>query len=299
MVLLTGSTGLVGSALLPRLAARGEVLAIHPSERNPKPVEGVRWIEQNLAQPLSPELPDRIDAVIHLAQSLRYREFPDGAIDMHEVNTAATVRLLDYCRRAGGTTFTYASTGSVYAPGQAPVRETDVVAPGNFYATSKLAGEQAVEQFRGLLRGHALRPFFIYGSGQHNMLIPGLVARVREGREVTLAGPNGIHMNPIYVEDAADAVLATLDFEESVTLNIAGPDIVSVREIAERIGRLVDRAPTFAISDPQPDIIASNERRDALIGAPRVSFEEGLRRTVEADPRPAVDAGVRRTAEAG
>lgn len=281
MVLLTGSTGLVGSALLPRLAARSEVLAMHPSEREPQPVEGVRWIAQDLTQPLSPELPDRIDAVIHLAQSRRHREFPDGATDMHEVNTAATVRLLDYCRRAGGTTFTYASTGGIYAPGQAPVRETDVLAPGNFYATSKLAGEQAVEQFRGLLRGHCLRPFFIYGPGQRNMLMPGLIARVWEGREVTLAGPDGIHMNPIYVDDAADAVLATLDFAESVTLNIAGPGVVSLREIAEQIGRLVEREPTFTVGDHQPDIVACTERRDALVGAPRVGFEAGLRRTIE------------------
>ncbi len=298
MVLLTGSTGLVGSGPLPRLAARGEVLAMHPPERTPQPVEGVRWIEQDLTQPLSPKLPDRIDAVIHLAQSRRHREFPDGAIDMHEVNTAATVRLLDYCRRAGGTTFTYASTGSVYAPDQAPVRETDVVAPGNFYAASKLAGEQAVEQFRGLLHGHALRPFFIYGPGQCNMLIPGLIARVREGREVTLAGPNGIYMNPIYVEDAADAVLAALDCDESVVVNVAGPDTLSVREIAEQIGTLVDREPTFAVGDPQPDVVASNEWRDALIGPPRVSFAEGLRRTVEAELQPAFEASVRSAAEA-
>ncbi len=288
MVLLTGSTGLVGSALLPRLAARGEVLAMHSPERDPRPVEGVRWIEQDLTQPLSPELPDRVDAVIHLAQSRRHREFPEGAIDMHEVNAAATVRLLDYCHRAGGTTFTFASTGGVYAPGQAPVRETDRLAPGNFYATSKLAGEQAVEQYRGLLRGHCLRPFFIYGPGQRNMFMPGLIVRVREEQEVALAGPEGIHVNPIYVEDAAAAVLATLDFDESVTVNVAGPEIVSVREIAEQIGRLVDREPKFAVGDPQPDIIAGNERRDALVGAPRVSFEEGLRRTVEADWQPTV-----------
>lgn len=299
MVVLTGSTGLVGSALLPRLAARGEVLAMCPPEQNPKPVEGVRWIEQDLTQPLSPELPDRIDAVIHLAQSRRYREFPEGAVNMHEVNTAATVRLLDYCRRAGGTTFTYASTGSVYAPGQAPVRETDVLAPGSFYAASKLAGEQAVEQFRGLLRGHCLRPFFIYGPGQRNMLLPGLIARVREGREVTLAGPDGIHMNPIYVDDAADAVLATLDRDESVVINLAGPDIISVREIAEQIGRLVDREPTFAVGDSRPDVVASNERCDALVGPPRVAFAEGLRRTVEADLQPAREACAQRTTDVG
>jgi nucleoside-diphosphate-sugar epimerase len=283
MILLTGATGLVGTALLPRLAARGEVWAMHPPERAPQPVEGVRWVEQDLTEPLSLELPDRIDAVIHLAQSRRHREFPEGAIDMHEVNAAATVRLLDYCRRAGGTTFTFASTGGVYAPGQSPVAENCVLAPINFYAASKLAGEQAVEQFRPLLRGHSLRPFFIYGPGQRNMFIAGLIARVHGGREVTLAGYDGIHVNPIYVEDAADAVIASLDLEESVTMNIAGPNIVSVREIAELIGGLVEREPLFVVGGRQPDLVADIERRDLLVGAARVALEEGLRKTVEAD----------------
>jgi UDP-glucose 4-epimerase len=298
MVLLTGATGFLGSALLPRLAEREEVLAMHPPERDPRPLDGVRWIAQDLTAPLSPELPERIDAVIHLAQSRRHREFPEGAVDVHEVNAAATVRLLDYCWRAGGTTFTYASTGGVYAPGPEPVRESDVPQPINFYATSKLAGERAVERFRAILRGHCLRFFFIYGPGQRNMFIPGLISRIGEGREVTLAGADGIHMNPVYVQDAADAVLATLDLEESGTFNVAGPEVVSVRRIAERIGGLLDRAPRFAVGDPQPDLVACAELRDAILGAARVGVEEGLRRAVEAPAPRVVEAAVPRVAEA-
>ncbi len=298
MVLLTGATGFLGSALLSLLAARDEVLAMHCPGHDPQPVDGARWIAQDLTAPLSPELPDRIDAVVHLAQSRRHREFPDGAVDIHEVNAAATVRLLDYCRRAGATTFTYASTGAVYVPGLEPLRESDVPRPGNFYATSKLAGERAVEQFRRVLCGHCLRFFFIHGPGQRNMFVPGLIARVREGREVALAGPDGVHMNPVYVQDAADAVLATLDLEEPSTLNVAGPEVISVREIAERIGRLVDRSPSFAIGDPGPDLVASTELRDALIGAPRVGFQDGLRRTVEASLSSAVEVGPPRVVDA-
>jgi UDP-glucose 4-epimerase len=281
MILLTGATGFLGSALLPRLAERDEVVAMHPPEHDPPTTRGVSWIAQDLTEPLAPVLPERIDAVVHLAQSRRYREFPEGAVDVHEVNAAATVRLLDYCRRAGGATFTFASTGGIYAPGRDPVRESDQPQPIDFYATSKLAGERAVEQFRSLLSGHVLRFFFIYGPGQRNMFIPGLIARVREGRAVTLAGADGIRMNPVYVEDAVDAVLATLELRESCTLNVAGPEVASVRQIAERIGGLLGSVPSFAIGDLQPDLVASTELRDALVGPPRAGIEDGLRRTTE------------------
>lgn len=281
-VLLTGGGGFLGAVLLPRLAARGEVVALHRPDAEPPQVDGVRWVAQDLAEPLWSELPERIEAVIHLAQSRRYREFPDGAVDVFEVNAGAAVRLLDYCRRARGASFTYASSGAVYASGPEPVKEDDAPQPSNFYAASKLAGEQAGEQFRGILHAHALRFFFIYGPGQRNMFIPGLLGRVRAGEDVTLAGPDGIRVNPVYVDDAADAVIATLDLAQSQTINVAGPDVVSVREIAELGGRLLERAPTFAVGDPQADLVASIERQSEIVGAPRIGFEEGLRRTVEA-----------------
>jgi UDP-glucose 4-epimerase len=280
-VLVTGGGGFLASSLLPRLATRHEVIAIHRPDVEPLPIEGLRWLSQDLTLPLTATLPANIDAVIHLAQSRRYREFPEGAVDMYEINAATTVRLLDYCRRAGGRTFTYASSGSIYAPGPDPVRETDQPRPANFYAATKLAGEQALEQFRGMLCAHVLRPFFIYGPKQPTMMMPGILTRVREGQDVTLAGPDGIHINPVFVDDAANVVMATLDLDESQTLNLAGPDVVSVRQIAELAGRLLDRTPSFAAGDPQPDLIASIERQSETVGAPGIGFEEGLRRTVE------------------
>jgi UDP-glucose 4-epimerase len=280
MILLTGATGFLGSTLLPRLALAGDVVALHRPGSDPPRVDGVVWVAQDLTAPLSAQLPRQIDAVIHAGQSRRYREFPDGAADVYEINASATVRLLDYCRRAGGATFTYLSSGAVYAPGSTPARETDLPMPSNFYAMSKLAGELAVEQFRSVLRGHVMRMFFIYGPGQLNMFVPGLVGRVREELDVTLAGPDGIRVNPVYVEDAAAAIAATLDLQESCTLNVAGPDIVSVRRVAELAGQLLDRSPRFVVGDVQPDLIAATDEMQATVGAPRVGFEEGLRRTV-------------------
>jgi UDP-glucose 4-epimerase len=282
-VVVTGGTGFLGAALLELLGARGEevIALVRPGAQTPD-IRGVRWLAQDLAAPLRAELPASADAVVHLAQSRRYREFPEGVLDVQAINVGMTVELLDYARGAGAHTFVYASSGAVYASGAEPVRETDVPRPGNFYAASKLAGELAVEQYRALLRAHVLRFFFIYGPGQRNMFIPGVLGRIRDGSDVTLAGTDGIRVNPVYVGDAAAAVAATLELADSATLNIAGPDVVSLREIAEIGGRLVGRAPSFATTDPQPDLVASIDRMRAVVGAPELGFEEGLRRTVEA-----------------
>ena len=245
-------------------------------------VEGVEAVEQDLTAPLGDGLPDAVDAVVHLAQSRRYREFPEGAADVFEVNANATVRLLEWARRAGARSFVYASSGAVFAPGPEPVREDDAPAPGNFYAVSKLAGELACEQFRGQLATHVLRFFFIYGPGQSDMFIPGILGRISAGDEVALAGDDGIRVNPIYVDDAVAAVIGALEAPESLTLNVAGPDVVSLRELSELAGAALRREPRYAVGDPREDVLASIEALRAVGLGPRVSFADGLRRTADA-----------------
>jgi nucleoside-diphosphate-sugar epimerase len=281
-IVLTGGTGFLGRALLPKLTARDEVVALHRPGSQPPRHDRVRWVEQDLNEALGAHLPERVDAVLHIAQSRRYREFPDGAVEVMEVNTMATTRLLDYCRRAGGRTFIYASSGAVNAPGPDPVSEDDPPDPGNLYAVSKRAGEQVVEQYRSVLRAHALRYFFIYGPGQERMMMPGIIDRIAAGQEVQLAGDDGIRINPVYVEDAADATVAALDLEQSATVNVAGPETVTIRHIAELIGAELGSEAQFAIGPQQPDLVASTQRMRAHLTEPATAPAEGLRRMVAA-----------------
>jgi UDP-glucose 4-epimerase len=281
-ILVTGGSGFLGQAILPLLAQRGEVVALHRPGSRPPDSSGVRWIGQDLADPLSDDLPDRIDAVFHLAQSRRYREFPDGALDVMEINTMATTRLLDYCRRARGDTFVYASSGAVNGAGPKPIEERDPPAPANLYAVSKRAGERVVEQFRSIMRAHSLRYFFIYGPGQQGMMMPGIMQRIVSGQEVQLAGSDGIAINPVYVDDAARATAAALDLADSETINVAGPETVTVRQIADLLGDELGVEPRFANVAEQPDFVASIERMTTLLPGPTTSPGEGLAQMVAA-----------------
>jgi UDP-glucose 4-epimerase len=282
-LVVTGATGLLGTALLPVLTQRDDdVVALHRPGTEAPTVDGVRWVSQDLAQPLSEELPNRVDGVFHLAQSPRFRDFPDGAVHVVEVNTMATTRLIDYCRRAGGRSFVYASSGAVTGAGEKPIHENDPPTPSNLYAVSKYASELIVAQYRSVLVAHSLRYFFIYGPGQQAMMMPGIIGRVRSDQAVQLAGENGISLNPVYADDAARATAAALDLDEGATINVAGPETVTIRQIAEIVGGEVGKAPTFDHVDEQPDFIASIERMSRLLGAPTIPPSEGLARMVAA-----------------
>ena len=282
-ILITGATGLTGRSLVALLAKDNEVFAMHRPGREVAPTDGVTWIEQDLSGPLVPDLPAQMDAVVHLAQSPRFREFPEGTVDVFEVNSATTVRLLRYCCEAGGARFVYASSGAIYPPGPRPVREDDSPRPGNFYAVSKLVGEQVVDQFRDVLTVASLRFFFIYGPGQRNMLVPGLMETVRSGRPVPIAGDEGIRINPIYVDDAAAAVRGALELDESGVFNVAGPEVVSIADIATTLGAEFGVEPEFTHGPVQADLIADTRRMRQRLAVPGVTVSEGLRRMVATD----------------
>ena len=124
-----------------------------------------------------------------------------------------------------------------------------------------------------------LRPFFIYGPGQSaEKLISRVVASVRDGRSIQLSGDGGLKINPIHVDDAAELLSILLKTKGSRTLNGAGPDIVSVRQIAEVAGRFMGISPVFDFAGGDGDmIVADHSAVSSLLGRDLTAFPVGLR----------------------
>ena len=112
-ILVTGGSGLIGRHLIERLAPRHEVVSVGRTPPTGRP---------GRARAAGPDeapgraSPSGLDAVVHLAQSERYREFPEGAEDVFGVNVQSTFGLLEHARRSGARSFVLASTGGLYGP---------------------------------------------------------------------------------------------------------------------------------------------------------------------------------------
>ena len=268
-LLITGARGLLGSHLVPMLRQRWEVVALDRAQAD-------------LSRPLDPSiLPPRLDGVVHLAQSSRFRDFPDGAADMFEVNLARLAELLDHARRAGVRHFVHASTGSVYARSAEPLAEEMPTAPPDtigFYAATKLAGELLAHSYAPFMTVVSLRYFFIYGRGQkRDMLVPRLIHSVRADKPVMLRGADGLRLNPVHAADAAAATAAALDLEWSGIVNVAGPELLSIRAMAEAIGDRLGVEPKFEQSAGETDVlVADTTRMRELLVAPQRRFRERL-----------------------
>jgi UDP-glucose 4-epimerase len=287
-ILLTGATGFVGGRLLRSLAAEHEVYAIARGQHaglDP----AARWLFQDLAAPQwSVDLPSRIDAVVHLAQSRHFRDFPARADDIYGISTGATARLLDWSAKSGVRNFIFASTGGVYGASDGPVKESDALGeadgPLGFYFATKRCGEMLGMRYASAFSFMALRFFFVYGSGQpKQMLLPRLANNIRVGEPISLQGPDGINLNPTHVDDAVAAIRGCFGLTESGIVNIAGPETVSLRTVAEHLGRKLGREPVLKVdAAAKPGhLVADIERMTRLLGAPVIGIDAGLSELVK------------------
>ncbi|MEW6470319.1 MAG: NAD(P)-dependent oxidoreductase [Bacteroidota bacterium] len=279
-VVITGSGGLIGSALLAALQNKHTLFAVGRSR--PSNSE-VNFIKLDLSSDWSiTALPGKADAIFHLAQSEHFREFPQRTADVFEVNTVSTVKLLDYALKSGVKKFIYASSGGIYGFGDHGFsEEQEVVAHGDlgFYLGTKLCSEILVENYSKFFDVIIARFFFVYGKQQkRSMLIPRLVDNVRSGKEITLQGEEGIKTNPIHVSDAARAMVRCLDVNGSHKINIAGPEVLSLKQICGIIGKKVGKQPVIKYQENSiaNHLVADVRKMNKMLGGPVVPFEKGV-----------------------
>ena len=276
---MTGATGFIGSRLVPLLIANGhDVVAVGRDAARLERFAGAEAVVGDLTDPrVGDAFPRRVDAIVHLAQANAPR--PTEA-QLFGVNTDGTANLLDYAHSADASSFVFASSGSVYGGANTPLRETDPPRPNDSYARSKLAAEDLVRKHGGSMRACILRLFAPYGPGQENRLIPELVARVRAGRPVILRGGGRPRLTPIYVDHVVDVLDQAVTAGDEMLVNVAGDEILSIRDMAETIGRVVGSEPHFeeAPDEGQEDLIGDTTtlRRHFLLPDSFVSFEQGM-----------------------
>jgi UDP-glucose 4-epimerase len=268
---VTGAGGFIGHHVVAALERREDVFALAratlPAERG-----GARWLTADLASPgFVNSLPSQIDTVVHLAQSPYYRDFPDRGADIFAVNVASTALLLDWSQRAGVRRFILASTGGADRAGAA--------AGLSYYLASKRSSELLASSYGAHFAVTVLRFFFVYGAGQKaSMLIPRLVESVRDGRAITLTGQNGLRLNPVHVDDVVRAVVKATEITVSAEIDVAGPEVLTLRAIGDIIGRKLGRAPRYLVdaAAPPDDLIGDIRAMSARLAAPRVRFESGV-----------------------
>jgi nucleoside-diphosphate-sugar epimerase len=278
-VLITGANGFLGRNLVLRLGDKHETTAlVRPGQTTPL---AAHVVEADLRGPVSPaKLPSGIDAVVHLAQaSVKPGE---SAVEMFDVNTRSTIELLEWSRRAGASRFIFASSGDVYRSRVGPCVESDALEPASFYAVTKRASELLTAAYGDYFGSCVLRFFHPYGPGQSSRLIPNLAKRIQSDEPVFVDMRDGPGLTPIYIDDAITAIEGVLASSWTGAMNVAGDAVVTIRDLADAIGRIVGREPVVVRSDEERgDLMGDNALMKRVLGSwPMVRLEEGLSRAI-------------------
>lgn len=284
-ILVTGANGLLARAAIRTLADRHNVHATTHAEPA-ETVRSVRYHSLDVARDdYVSRLPSKIDVVVHLAQSSKYRQFPEMAEDIFAVNTVSTARLLDYAQRSGATQFIFFSTGGLYQSRNTEVDESSPLLPLdalNFHFASKLSGEALVNCYAKLMNIAIVRPFFIWGRGQRrSMFIPRLADQIRNGDAIFLDGPHGIRVNPVHVEDAASFVTQLVAQNGRGVFNMAGPEVLSIKDICDTIGRQLGVQPAYTERPAGPQDLFSSIRKMAKLHLPTIHIADRIQEVVD------------------
>lgn len=222
MILMTGATGTLGKPLLSRLLGAGEqvrCMVREPRRLGPNRVQ-VQISLGNLADRTGNDRAVRgVDTVIHLAATTR--DQPRGTIE--EINGLGTLRLLNAAKRAGVRRFVYVS--SFNASPSSPSR----------FIRMQARVAEAVKQSE--LESVIFEAGIIYAPDDPWIKLMSELAKLPV---MPVIGNGRAAFQPIWADDAADAITATLlkgIATPGAPIALAGPDTLTQDQILRIVMR--------------------------------------------------------------
>lgn len=256
-ILITGGAGFIGSHLTERLLREGhEVVCIDDlSTGSVDNIAEVRMhpryrfhAETIFNRPLTSELVDAADVVIHLAAAVGVKRIVDFPVQTIETNVRGSEIVLEAASKKNKRTF-IASTSEVYGKStKIPFCETDDLVLGSTYNSRwAYACSKAIDEFLALayfrerqLPVTILRFFNTVGprqTGRYGMVLPTFVRQALLNEPVTVYG-NGEQSRCFgHVADIVDGVLLLLDCERAPgeIFNLGNTEEVTIENLAKKV----------------------------------------------------------------
>ena len=304
MILVTGGAGFIGSHIVRRLLEQGAHVRVFDDFSSGRHsnvadiADEVEIIEGDLRNAGAMTNAARGAEVIYHQGAVPSvpRSVADPRTSL-DVGVTGTLNVLLAARDQGARRVVFASSSSVYGDtSEMPKHEGMTPRPLSPYAISKLSAEQLCGVFTRLygLETVALRYFNVFGPNQdpasaYAAVIPKFIAALRAGRRPTVFGDGEQTRDFTYVDNAVDANLraVTAEAASGAVYNIASQRAISINRMLELTGELLGLSAGAEYVEPRPGDIRHSladisAAREALGYEPKVSFEEGLRRTVGA-----------------
>ena len=308
-ILLAGGAGFIGSHIADALLARGDEVVAIDNFATGRP-ENVAHLSGNakftliehditLPWPAHQALAAKFDAVLDYASPASPNDFATMPLEILAVGSTGTRNLLDRAK-ADRAVFFLTSTSEVYGdPLVHPQPETywgnvSSIGPRSCYDEAKRFSEALTMAYHRVhgIDVRIVRIFNTYGERMRpndGRVVNTFVVQALRGEPLTLHGDGSQTRSFCHVSDEVRGLMALLDSDYNLPVNVGNPDEFTMRELAELVIELTGSSsdiisvalPPERDGDPlqrKPDITLA---KNLLGWEPSISLRDGLHRMIK------------------
>jgi UDP-glucose 4-epimerase len=298
--LVTGGAGFIGSHLSAALLERGHAVRIVDdlsTGRLANVPAGAEFIRGDLTDPEAANAAVRdCEFVFHQAAAASVPLSVSEPRVSHDANLNATLNVLLAARDASVRRVIFAASSAAYGDDPALPKVEDMPAdPQSPYALQKYAGEQYCRLFHRLygLETVAFRYFNVFGprqspSSPYSGVLSLFIKAALSGSPATVYGDGGQTRDFVFIDNVVNGLLGSMEAAglAGEVINLATGRGVSLNEAWAALGEMLGPLPEPVYGPPRMgdvrDSVADITKAARLLDyRPHVSFDEGLRRTVE------------------
>jgi nucleoside-diphosphate-sugar epimerase len=304
MYLVTGAAGFIGSSIAKALLAREEAVRgidnLSTGKRdNIANLKGLEFIEGDLRDEATcVRVCEGVSHIFHEAAIPSVPRSVKDPFESHDANVTGTVRLLIAARDAGVKRVVYAGSSSAYGNTPTlPKREEMRPNPISPYAVSKLSGEQYLSSFFQVygLETVTLRYFNVFGPKQdpssvYSGVLAKFISMMLSGKQATIFGDGEQSRDFTFIDNVVHgnllAATAPADKVAGKVFNVATGTRITLNETYRILQKLIGykgdpRYEDERRGDVKHSLADISAAKAAFGYEPQVSFEEGLKKTVE------------------
>lgn len=321
-ILITGASGSIGCHLLAHIMHNTdwEIVVLNSFHHkgykdrlieickdHPDWIPRIKEIQHNLTCPISPQLSKQIgeiNYILHLAAMSDVFFSVENPVWTIQNNINSTLVMLEYAKSVPHETFIYFSTDEVYGAVKEGTqhKEWETHRPSNAYSASKAASEDICYSYwrSGDVKLVITNTMNNFGEMQSASKFPVIIQKVIESGDTIQIHGNQKEIGTrfyIHSRNVADALLFILkkvpyqhkigEIDDPDRYNIVGDKCLSNLELAQTIGKLMDKPVKYELKDFHKDNPAhdihyglSNEKLTKLGWKSPVSFEKSLQNTI-------------------
>lgn len=302
-VVVTGGAGFIGSHLVDALVARGDRVTVLDNLSTGR-AANLNQVRDRI-ELLQADLTDReavrravqgADCIFHQAALASVQRSVEKPLDTHAACVTGTLLLIDEARQANVRRIVYAASSSAY--GDQPTsskRESDLPLPISPYGAAKLAAEYYLAAFAAMkeIETVSLRYFNVFGPrqdphGEYSAVIPRFITAMLQGQVPIVYGDGHQSRDFTFIENvvAANLLAGSAAGVSGRVLNVAAGGKISLLELIAALNKLLKmnvepRHESARVGDVRESMADITLARQLLGYEPRVSFEEGLRRSID------------------